>query len=93
MKTRIKRIMEGTMYMMYTDKNTWPLPEDEFDKLMNLVEVLNLEKQLYMQKTKLILDLFDLVLNFNPKAPEDIRNEYRQNILDKIKLVKQTISC
>lgn len=81
------------MYMMLTDKDTWPLPEHEFDELMNFVEVLGLERKLYLEKTKLILDLFDLVLNFNPKDTEEAKNQYRANIRDKIKLVKSTISC
>lgn len=79
------------MYIHMCDKEDWPISEEEFNKLMKFTDVLILERQMYIQKTKLILDLFDLVLNYNPKADEKIRNEYKSNVYDKINLVRKTI--
>lgn len=91
-KQRIDRIQEGTLYMTFCDEEDWPVTKPEFDQLMNLVTVLQKERQLYMAKTNMILDLFDLLLNYNPKAEEHIRKAYKENLYDKIKLVKKTIS-
>lgn len=68
-----------------------PMSEEEFDQLMKLVDVINLERKMYMAKTTIILDLFDLVLNYDPKAEKVVQNQYKANIQDKIKLVKQTL--
>lgn len=67
------------------------MSEEEFDQLMKLVDVINLERKMYMAKTTIILDLFDLVLNYDPKAEKVVQNQYKANIQDKIKLVKQTL--
>lgn len=92
LKHRIDRIKEGIIYMSAASEKNRPMSEEEFTNLMKLVEVINLERKMYMAKTTMILDLFDLVLNYNPTAPEVVQNQYKSNIQDKIKLVKQTLS-
>lgn len=79
--------------MHLCDEKDWPVPSQEFDEFMKLVEVINLERKMYMSKTTLILDFFDLLLNFDPKAPKVVQNQYRDNIREVLKLVKQSLSC